>query len=299
MTYLDRTVEFNNTAESIRIKQNVATKPVKRTPIQQKSQFTIAASKIGKELYDTSDKLAKLTKLARQPSFVFNDPSVEIEELTFIIKQNIHNLNKEITLLRDMSKSSGNSAQNQSHSDTVITLLNTKLASTTKDFTEVLQHRTETIKTQQDKKILFTGNTSTSLSTPTRAASGSVLYKSNLESLQDSPPRTGGEVAIVMPQMMLMKQDDYTSQRAVAVENIERTIVELGGIFQQLAALVAEQGDTLQRIDQNIDDSAIHVEKGRDALMKVLYNVSSSRMLIVKLFLVLIVFVVIFIVFFL
>lgn len=61
MTYLDRTLEFNNTAENVRIKQNV-TKPVKRTPTQQKSQFTIAASKIGKELIDTSDKLQKLTK---------------------------------------------------------------------------------------------------------------------------------------------------------------------------------------------------------------------------------------------
>jgi len=296
MTYLDRTVEFNNATESIRIKQNV-TKPVKRTPIQQKSQFTMAASKIGKELYDTSDKLAKLTKLAKKTSFIFDDSPAEIEELTFIIKQNIHTMNKEISLLKELAKSSS-STQNQSHSDTVITLLNTKLATTTKDFKEILQHRTETIKTQQDKKVLFTG-TSTSLSTPNRVATGSVLYKSNLDSLPDSPSRSGGEVAIVIPQsMMLMHQDDYTSQRAVAVENIERTIVELGGIFQQLASLVAEQGDTLQRIDQNISDSEIHVEKGRDALIKVLYNVSSSRMLIVKLFLVLIVFAVIFIVFF-
>lgn len=76
--------------------------------------------------------------------------------------------------------------------------------------------------------------------------SGSVLYKSHLE---DSPVRSGGEIAISMPQTQtqLILQDDYTSQRAVAVENIERTIVELGGIFQQLASLVAEQGDTLQR----------------------------------------------------
>jgi hypothetical protein len=61
MTFMDRTVEFNTAAETIRSKQNNA-KPVKRTLIQQKSQFTQAASKIGKEIYDTSEKLAKLTK---------------------------------------------------------------------------------------------------------------------------------------------------------------------------------------------------------------------------------------------
>lgn len=81
--------------------------------------------------------------VAKQPNFVFNQGTEEIEELTFIIKQSIHTLNKEITLLRDTSKSSNNSAQNQSHSETVITLLNTKLATTTKDFTDVLQQRTE------------------------------------------------------------------------------------------------------------------------------------------------------------
>jgi len=297
MTYLDRTLEFNNAAESIRLKQNV-TKPVKRAPTQQKSEFSITTAKIGKELYDTSDKLAKLTKLTKKVGFVFDDPTVEIEELTFIIKQNIHNLNKEIALLKASTKSSTNSSkQHQSHSDTIITSLNKKLATTTKDFTDVLHQRTETIKTQQDRLSKFTGNLSSAL-TPTKPATG-VIYKSSLENLPESPQRQHGDVVVMMPQMQIVQADDYTSQRAVAVENIERTITELGGIFQQLAAIVAEQGDTLQRIDENIDNSVTHVERGHEALLKVLHNVSSSRMLIVKLFLVLIVFAVIFIVFFL
>jgi len=75
----------------------------------------------------------------------------------------------------------------------------------------------------------------------------SVLYKPQFDNLSESPPRTGGEVAIVMPQMMMVQQDDYNTSRATAVENIERTIVELGGIFQQLASLVAQQGDMIQR----------------------------------------------------
>lgn len=299
MTYLDRTQEFNNAAESVRVKQ---TKPVKKTShSRSRSQFTTQASKIGKDLYDTSDKLAKLTKLAKRAR-LFDDNTTEIEELTFIIKQNIHNLNKEIATLRDFSKSSGSSGtQNQSHSETIITFLNTKLASTTKDFTEVLQVRTGNLKTQQERKDIFTGSISSNKSTPTRVQSGSILYKSNIDSLPDSPARTGGEVAISMPQMLVVapQQDEYTMSRAAAVESIESIIVELGGIFQQLAALVAEQGDMIQRIDENIDKSEDNIERGNRALIKVLHNVSSSRMLIVKLFIVLIVFAVIFIVFFL
>jgi len=296
MTFSDRTTEFNHAAESVRVKLNT-TKVVKRTPIQQKSQFNLVASKIGKELYDTSDKLAKLAKLARNDS-IFVDPEREIEELTFIIKQSIHSLNKELALLRDFSKSSNNSSA-QSHSDTIISFLNTKLASTTKDFTEVLQVRTGNLKIKQERQKFFTGSNASKQSTPTRSNSGtSVLYTSSIESLPDSPARTGGEVAIMMPQMMLAQQDDYTTSRAAAVENIERILVELGGIFQQLASLVAEQGDMLQRIDENIERSEQYVDSGRAALTKYLHNISSSRMLIVKLFLVLIVFAVIFIVFF-
>lgn len=295
---MDRTVEFNSVAESIRSKQlSTNTKPVRKSTIQQKSQFSVAASKIGREIYDTSEKLSKLTKLAKSRN-VFDDPTVEIEELTFIIKQNIQNLNKEIVVLRESSKANNTNKQNTTHSDTIVTYLNTKLASTTKDFKEILQVRTENLKTREEKKKLYIGN-GNGHSTPNRTQSESILYKTHLD-LPESPVRTGGEVAISMPQMMMVQhqQADYTTARTAAVEDIERIIVELGGIFQQLATLVAEQGDMIQRIDENIDNSANYVERGHGQLLKVLYNVSSSRMLIVKLFLVLIVFAIIFIVFF-
>lgn len=74
---------------------------------------------------------------------VFNDPTVEIEELTFIIKQNIQNLNREVAALRESSKSEATNKQSTAHSDTIVTCLNTKLATTTKTFKEVLTTRTE------------------------------------------------------------------------------------------------------------------------------------------------------------
>jgi len=82
------------------------------------------------------------------------------------------------------------------------------------------------------------------------------------------------------------------------VANIERTISELHSVFQQLAHLVSEQGDLIQRIEDNVDNTAIHVEGAQSQLLTYLASVSSNRWLILKLFFVLIVFVVIFIVFF-
>ena len=42
-------------------------------------------------------------------------------------------------------------------------------------------------------------------------------------------------------------QDTYIQSRATAMESIESTIVELGGIFQQLAHMVKEQEEQIER----------------------------------------------------
>uniref|UniRef100_A0A8C2SU65 Syntaxin 5 n=2 Tax=Coturnix japonica TaxID=93934 RepID=A0A8C2SU65_COTJA len=46
---------------------------------------------------------------------------------------------------------------------------------------------------------------------------------------------------------LLDEQESYVRSRAEALQNIEATIVELGSIFQQLANMVKEQEDTIQR----------------------------------------------------
>lgn len=42
-------------------------------------------------------------------------------------------------------------------------------------------------------------------------------------------------------------KDSYIQSRADTMQNIEATIVELGSIFQQLAHMVKEQEETIQR----------------------------------------------------
>lgn len=47
----------------------------------------------------------------------------------------------------------------------------------------------------------------------------------------------------------VLLQDSYIQSRADTMQNIESTIVELGSIFQQLAHMVKEQEETIQRWD--------------------------------------------------
>jgi syntaxin 5 len=87
------------------------------------------------------------------------------------------------------------------------------------------------------------------------------------------------------------QQDGYIQQRSNAIESIESTIAELGQIFTQLAHMVAEQRETVQRIDADTQDIAANVSGAQRELLKYYANISSNRWLILKIFGVLIVFV--------
>jgi t-SNARE complex subunit (syntaxin) len=88
-----------------------------------------------------------------------------------------------------------------------------------------------------------------------------------------------------------LSQDSYIQSRSTAIESIESTIAELGQIFTQLAQMVAEQRETVQRIDADTVDIASNVSGAQRELLKYYASISSNRWLMLKVFGVLIVFV--------
>jgi len=81
------------------------------------------------------------------------------------------------------------------------------------------------------------------------------------------------------------------------MQSIESTIVELGGIFQQLASMVKEQEEVVHRIDGNVEDAEMNVEAAHTELLKYFKSVTSNRWLMIKVFALLIFFFVIFVIF--
>lgn len=99
-------------------------------------------------------------------------------------------------------------------------------------------------------------------------------------------------------QMMLYDESDqYVQERAETMQNIESTIVELGGIFQQLAHMVKEQEEMVERIDSNVQDAELNIEAAHSEILKYFQTVSKNRWLMIKIFGVLIFFFIFFIVF--
>lgn len=103
----------------------------------------------------------------------------------------------------------------------------------------------------------------------------------------------------IQQQQMLLydESDQFVQQRAETMQNIESTIVELGGIFQQLAHMVKEQEEMVERIDTNIQDVELNVDAAHSEILKYFQSVSKNRWLMIKIFGVLIMFFIFFVLF--
>ncbi|OIW16183.1 hypothetical protein TanjilG_18898 [Lupinus angustifolius] len=100
-----------------------------------------------------------------------------------------------------------------------------------------------------------------------------------------------------MVQQVVPRHENYAQSRATALHNVESTITELSGIFTNLATMVAHQGELAIRIDDNMDESLANVEGAHSSLLRHFNQISSNRWLLIKIFVVLIIFLIIFLFF--
>ncbi|TKW25270.1 hypothetical protein SEVIR_3G107500v4 [Setaria viridis] len=78
---------------------------------------------------------------------------------------------------------------------------------------------------------------------------------------------------------------------------MESTTHELAQIFRQLGSMVSQQGELAIRIDENMDVTLVNVEAAQGQLLKHLNNISSNGWMMSKIFIVLIIFLLIFVLF--
>jgi len=332
MSIQDRTHEFKSCVDSIRSRTALGAHgaEAKQRLIQAnaksstKSEFSRMASSIGKDISSTTIKLNKLGQLAKRKT-LFDDRPVEISELTFIIKQDIANINKQIASLQSYHKqrqgtsTSAESKMVDEHNHNIVVMLQGKLATASMTFKDVLELRTQNMKESKSRTEQFMYTTQTaanqapsllynpqqrsdpmgdgSLNPYDQKGKGRAPQNGDVLSLDlDSAEGGGGQASNGFMQMQLVEQQDsYIQQRSTAIESIETTIAELGQIFTQLANMVAEQRETVQRIDYDTHDIMDNVTGAHRELLILYNNVSNNRWLILKIFGVLIVFFLIFI----
>ncbi|KAL2209523.1 syntaxin 5 [Sarocladium strictum] len=304
----DRTSEFKSVLAQAQRKQNSSKVGSQRRSLlsdaqksaadgdarqPRRSDFARKAADIGRGISATMGKLEKLAQLAKRRT-LFDDRPIEINELTYVIKQDLSSLNQQIGGLQALSRQQHPKAdQEGEHNKNVVYLLQGKLTDVSANFKDVLEVRTKNIQASRSRTENFISSVS-SHAQPSLQQSASPLYGTPAR----SSPAPGADTLSLNPvgdqQLLMMEEaqpeNQYIQQRGEAIEAIEKTISELGGIFGQLASMVSEQSEMIQRIDANTDDVVDNVEGAQRELMKYWSRVSSNRWLIAKMFGVLMIF---------
>lgn len=303
----DRTSEFKSVLALAQRKQNANKMGAQRRSLltdsqkaaangdaqPRRSDFARKAAEIGRGISSTMGKLEKLAQLAKRRT-LFDDRPVEINELTFVIKQDLSSLNQQIGALSMMSKQAHPKAdQEGEHNKNVVYLLQGKLTDVSVNFKDVLEARTKNIQASRSRTENFISNVSQHTQ-PSLQQSASPLYGTP----NRASPVPGADTLSLNPvsdnQMLMMEEaqpaNTYIQQRGEAIEAIEKTIGELGSIFGQLATMVSEQSEMIQRIDANTEDVVDNVDGAQRELLKYWSRVSGNRWLIAKMFGVLMIF---------
>ncbi|EER31579.1 conserved hypothetical protein [Candida tropicalis MYA-3404] len=324
----NRTIEFQqcvSTYDKINKKQHKqATSNNHNTSPPKKSHFSQQASLIAKDISHVTELLSKLAILAKRKP-IFDDKPIEIGELTYVIKQEIFKIETNIQNLQKYLKGDTSvtiDSQTTQFSKNVLTLLNSKMKNVSGEFKNVLEIRqkNEIINKNRTENFLSSVSASRSSNNQSPLVDNTNLSLSNLNEnpfLASSPPEqlpfdpdadpdssvpysngNGGEY-LSLPsqtqQMLLMEEQQYGNQQYLqsrnrAVESIESTINEVGNLFQQLATMVTEQGEQIQRIDANVEDINMNISGAQRELLKYYAHITSNRWLFLKIFGVLIVF---------
>ncbi|KAI3646311.1 hypothetical protein MP228_009239 [Amoeboaphelidium protococcarum] len=306
--------------------------------VQGGGQFSRQAAVISRDISQCAAKLEKLTKLAKKKSlfddssYEINDLTAVIKQDIGRLASNISNLEQlqqDELMQRQQQRSSSRWKLAQEHTSNIIMSLKSNLANASNVFKDVLEVRSQTLKAQQLQKDQLSGarpSSSMSMNNNYNASSSFVMnsqsplyqglqqrnnaaqYDAQTNQLQQqqqqqqtSPDSEYISISIPYQQQELLQlnqSDSYLESRAQAIEGIEKTITDLAGLFSQLTTMISQHDDLVRRIDDNVEDIESNVFNAQNQLTRYMQGLSSNRWLMAKIFAVLIVFFITFIMFF-
>lgn len=161
-------------------------------------------------------------------------------------------------------------AQMRSYAESLVLTLRQRLAEIVKGLREVSELRVRIMQEHESRRNKFSF-------APNIASQAAGYAAVNTED-----PELGGVAAQSMA--------TYHTSRLSSVQGVQRTIAELGQMFSKMASSLQQQEELVSRIDSNVDDADMHIKDGTSQLLIYYKSISSNRKLMLKIFLILIVF---------
>lgn len=284
------------TDQASRFDRDGAARGAAGCPSGDETEFYRITTTMGQRLNVTQQRITQVEKLVKQKG-IFEDHTAEIQAATYEIRQSIVEMNTQLDAIERAALGNASSVGPHvvAHYRSVIQALRARVGEATIQLKHILELRAQSMKSQEDRRGLY----SHSHTSP----HGSGFFAS------DDPEcggTAGSEGETLMPpgqktmtQLFRTRQFQplYHTARAEAIENVQHMIGELAQIFNRVASLVTAQEELAIRIEDDMSSALHNLQQGEAHLAKYLRSISSNRTLIIKVFAVLLFFVMFFILF--
>lgn len=282
------------------------------------SEFSMLASQVARNISTTTAKLQQLTRcilsilsyfIVAKKKSMFDDPEEEIANLSGSVKEEISSITHDLEKLeQSLSAKKDSSSQATENNQIIISRLQSSLKVKTAELQNALQIRHDNLADSQDKKATF-GTKLPELSKPatyssrrTKESPSTITPKSdNLprpmnSPLPSPPPVYSPEDGVIIPNATILVPT-YAQQRVVAMRNIEKQMEEVSQLFSRLANVTALQGEQIIYIDDTVSEAEERVSTGYNKLIDYAESVRNNKSLLIKLFMVVVIFILFLIIF--
>jgi t-SNARE complex subunit (syntaxin) len=261
---MDRSLEFHQTITGLFSPSHVAPTLSFSFPIA--SLFVQRAKQISHAL--------RTFREALQPGGPFDQRTNTAEALSqqaHILKADLEQLKVQLAQLQNTNPNDDNDNENDPVVEEIQLNLQKRLAQAANHLSQRVTTRSAYLKRQQ---------------TRTTSRYTSPCPEEAIQ-LAEEPPLSGESTALLLQQPPALRKRPIAAAASSSIEEVQRTISEIGAMFSELAFLVGQQGETLQRIDEGVSEWAVNCEAAQREIDTLFASVKSDRALLVKFFVVL------------
>ena len=236
--------------------------------------------KILSQINEVERNINQITSMSKKSS-AFNDNHLKFSNASTHIKRSLMDIDNQIKSFKLKELQNQNLKRNEKKLLTnCYDLLNQKISDLTSKFQKFLKHQAELIKKVEQRK----SNLSLDGSHSTKTNSFNEFINP-----QQSPSSQEEEDVLINVQSQTTRQSNYYQSRLNQVQSIEKTMSEIGGMVARLGQMTYTQSIMIENIGTNTQEAYDNVEAGANEVKKMLDDVKSNRGLLIKIFLIVIV----------
>lgn len=244
-------------------------------------------SQILTEITEANSNLKSLEQMSKTSS-PFNDTHLKYNKIGQAIESTIKGLEKQLSLIETKELKHLNNFQNKIVTNTVETL-KMRLEDLSIRYQKFLKTQGDTIRTIEKRRANLVNSDSRKKNKRNNIED---IYSSLPE--QDPEDNTGFQETV---QSYKSGNNEYYKERNTAVQHIEKAMTDMASMFNRISQMIYRQGEMIERIDNETTISLSNINKAEHEVHELKKDVQSNRKLLLKVFAIIILFIVFYILF--